>query len=150
MSAITNQSLEIATQEASRLWAYAGAQYVSNRELRKEISFQTIKSLSQFSLSARRILKKFPKEKKFHINANPWNYKNAELETDLWESLSLVIHAQELKIQFSSLNEGVYAKDAGVITHATTSTDRKKAKMISPFGMAYSFLSEVLPEYIKL
>jgi len=149
MSAIRNQSFAIASEEACRLWAYCGAQYVEDDALLKEIAHQILRSISVFSLNARRVLETFPKETKFAATSSPWSGKTTieGLETDLWESLALAIHATDLKVQFSELTEGTYIAGAKVVSHASVSTDQKFGRAISPFAMAYSFLANVAPHF---
>lgn len=149
MSAIRDQSFEIANEEACRLWAYCGAQYVENDPLLREVSHQILRSLSVFSLCARRVLETFPKIEKFSTTSSPWTRTTPPegMEDDLWESLALAIHATELQIHFAELTEGRYIVGAKVVSHASVSTDRKLGKAISPFGMAYGFLAEVAPRF---
>ena len=149
MSAIRSQSFAIASEEACRIWAYCGAQYVDNNELLKEVSYQILRSLSVFSVNARRVLEAIPKNQNFSITSSPWSAAQPPqgLEADLWGSLSLAIHASDLQIQFAELAKGQYIRGAKVVSHALVSTDRKPGKAISPFGMAYSFLAEVAHQY---
>ena len=147
MSAIRNQSFAIAHEEACRLWAYCGAQYFEDDALLNEVSHQILRSLSVFSLNARRVLESFPKVEKFAATSSPWERKTAieGFEPDLWESLALAIHASELQVHFAELVEGTYIPSAKVVSHASVSTDRKTGRAIFPFAMAYSFLAEVTP-----
>jgi hypothetical protein len=149
MSAIRNQSFAIAHEEACRLWAYCGAQYVENDALLAEVSHQILRSLSVFALNARRVLETFPKTAKFSATSSPWSRKASHegFEEDLWESLALAIHASVLRVHFAELTDGTYIAGAKVVSHASVSTDRKPGKAISPFGMAYSFLSGVAPQF---
>jgi len=149
MSAIKRQSTEIAKEEACRLWAYCGAQYVNDDFLLKEIGHQVLRSISSFSLAARRVLESYPKDHKFSLNSSPWSRgadnQELSLESDLWESLNLVIHARELRVMFGTLTEGTYVSPSMVVTHAMVSTDRKADRAIQPFAMAYAFLAHVQP-----
>ena len=149
MSAIRDQSFAIASEEACRIWAYCGAQYVENDELLKEVSHQILRSLSVFALNARRVLETLPKAQKFVATSSPWLRAQPPqgFEADLWESLALAIHAADLQIHFAELTEGQYIVGAKVVSHASVSTDRKPGKAISPFGMAYGFLAEVAHHY---
>ncbi len=149
MSAIKNQSLQLAQEEAYRLWAYCGAQYLENDAMKKQVSLYILRSISVFALCSRRVMESLDKTQKFRIDASPWSKGSlpVDMEMDLWKSNNLVIHANNIQIQFSTLTQGTYIADAKVVSHAIVSTDQKPELSISPFGMAYAFLAHVVPAY---
>lgn len=148
MTAVKEQSLQIATEEACHLWGLCGAQYVESDLLLRETSLQIIRSLSAFALNGRRVLENFGKNQKFSTTVTPWNERTNAVpwESDLWESVNLVIHAKELKIQFATLDQGTYISNAKVVHYASVSTDQRSGRAISPFAMAYSFVQHVIPK----
>jgi len=152
---ILQNSFEIAKDSAVDIWAITGAQYVNNPDILHPIELKLQSHISTFALNSRRVLESFDKNTKFQLPNGCWsksgNIDPSTVESDLWNSLNLIIHAQSLEVIFEHLpdNLSYIAKENNVVSYILLSTDRRKNVHVDPFAIVQSFLSDVQNEYAK-
>lgn len=150
---ILQNSFDIAKDSAVEIWSLVGAQYINNNEVLHPVELKVQKSISTFSLNARRVLESFDKSTKFGLKNKCWsssgNIDESKIELDLWNALNLIVHANSFEVVFVHLPDHLsyISEDNKVVSYVQVSTDRRSGIYVDPFSMAYCFLSEVQVRY---
>lgn len=148
---IVHNSSGIATLEAIKIWSICGAQYIDNANMLEQIDLTLQRSISSFALNSRRALERLAKDDKFPLKISCWSRSGDisvdKIETDMWNSINIIIHSCEFETIFESLpnSKSYIESDNKVITFVKISTDKREDVYIDPFSIAYTYISDVKP-----
>jgi len=149
-----SESIERASEEAVKLWAFASAQYpFQNRLMQEHVNTVMIEAISSFALNAHRAMEGLPPKVKYPLNAARWLWspKGGEKAADLWDALNRIVHARKLYAGFERLPERGSVIDGGaiIVPYIRAETDRKEFALIDPFALSHAFLYGALPALIE-
>lgn len=152
---IVRVSIDRASDEAVKLWALASAQYPADHGLVQDAATTTIIEVaSAFALNARRALEILPPDRRFKLGQSRWDGTTdavGERVGDFRDALNRIIHAQTLRVVFSTATPGHASLRDGalVVPWILAATDRRELASIDPFALAHAFLYEAFPVLLQ-